>query len=78
MEVVKLCRMKKYLKIFYDAGTIAFHYTILYSLYSVASASPSCFEAHVGLFRLLMKEIFDAYVQGPPTHIDAFQTNIFS
>ena len=26
--------MKKYLKIFYDAGTIAFHYTILYSLYS--------------------------------------------
>ena len=27
--------MKKYLKKFYDAGTIAFHYTILYSLYSV-------------------------------------------
>jgi hypothetical protein len=33
-EVVKLCRMKKYLKFFYDAGTITFHYTILYSLYS--------------------------------------------
>ena len=44
----------------------------------VVSTSPSCFEAHEGLFRLLMKEIFDAYVQGPPTHIDAFQTNIFS
>ena len=26
--------MKKYLKNVYDAGTIAFHYTILYSLYS--------------------------------------------
>ena len=26
--------MKKYLKNFYDAGTIAFHYTILYPLYS--------------------------------------------
>ena len=25
--------MKKYLKFFYDAGTIEFHYTILYSLY---------------------------------------------
>ena len=25
--------MKKYLKNVYDAGTIAFHYTILYSLY---------------------------------------------
>ena len=25
----------------------------------VASASPSCFEAHVGLFKLLMKGIFD-------------------
>jgi hypothetical protein len=28
----------------------------------VASASPSRFEAHVGLFRLLMKGIFDPYV----------------
>ena len=27
--------MKKYLKNFYDAGTIAFQYTILYPLYSV-------------------------------------------
>ena len=28
----------------------------------VASTSPSCFEAHAGLFRLLMKGIFDPYV----------------
>ena len=28
----------------------------------VANASPSRFEAHAGLFRLLMKGIFDAYV----------------
>ena len=28
----------------------------------VGSTSPSCFEAHVGLFRLLMKGIFDPYV----------------
>jgi hypothetical protein len=28
----------------------------------VANASPSCFEAHVGLFTLLMKGIFDPYV----------------
>jgi hypothetical protein len=28
----------------------------------VANASPSRFEAHVGLFRLLMKGIFDPYV----------------
>ena len=28
----------------------------------VASTSPSRFEAHVGLFRLLMKGIFDPYV----------------
>ena len=29
----------------------------------VVSASPSRFEAHVGLFRLLMKGIFDPYIQ---------------
>ena len=28
----------------------------------VAITSPSCFEAHEFLFRLLMKDIFDAYV----------------
>ena len=28
----------------------------------VANASSSCFEAHVGLLRLLMKGIFDPYV----------------
>ena len=28
----------------------------------VASISPSCSEAHAGLFRLLMKGIFNAYV----------------
>ena len=28
----------------------------------VVSTSSSHFEAHAGLFRLLMKEIFDAYV----------------
>ena len=28
----------------------------------VANASPSRFEAHVSLFRLLMKGIFDPYV----------------
>ena len=33
-EVVKLCRMKKYLKISYDAGTIALHYVVLNYLYS--------------------------------------------
>ena len=31
----------------------------------VESASPSHFEAHVGLFRLLVKGIFDPYVLGP-------------
>ena len=35
----------------------------MYVNYSiVASTSPSHFEAHAGLFRLLMKGIFDAYV----------------
>ena len=33
---------------------------LIYS--KVASTSPSRFETHIGLFRLLMKEIFDAYV----------------
>ena len=28
----------------------------------IANASPSHFEAHVGLFRVLMKGIFDPYV----------------
>jgi hypothetical protein len=28
----------------------------------VASASPSCFEAHAGIFKLLMKGIFLAYL----------------
>ena len=28
----------------------------------VAKTSPSCFEAHAAIFRLLMKEIFDPYV----------------
>ena len=28
----------------------------------VASTRPSCFEAHVGLFKLLMKGIFNPYV----------------
>ena len=28
----------------------------------VATSSPSCIEAHAGLFRLLMKAIFDPYV----------------
>ena len=32
----------------------------------VASTSPSHFEAHAGLFRLLMEGIFDAYVQRVP------------
>ena len=32
-EVVKLCRMKKYLKFSEDAGTIASHYDVLYPLY---------------------------------------------
>ena len=34
--------MKKYLKNVYDAGTIAFHYTILYSLYSAPTPWNSC------------------------------------
>ena len=33
-EVVKLCRMNKYLKFSYDAGTMAFHYGVLHLLYS--------------------------------------------
>ena len=33
-----------------------------FSYLIVASAGPSCFEAHLGLFRLLMKGIFDPYV----------------
>ena len=33
----------------------------------VGSASPSLFEAHVGLFRFLMKGIFDPYVLWPFT-----------
>ena len=32
---------------------------------TVASTSPSCFEAHVGLFKLLMKGIFNPYVLRP-------------
>ena len=36
------------------------NYEITYRI--VANASPSCFEAHVSLFRLLMKGIFDPYV----------------
>ena len=32
------------------------------TIYIVGNASPSQFEAHVGLFRLLMKGIFDPYV----------------
>ena len=39
--------------------TVAFRYR------NVASTSLSHFEAHVGLFRLLMKGICDAYVLGP-------------
>ena len=41
--------MKKYLKNIYDAGTIAFHYTILYSLYSAPHSKNS--ETHSGIFR---------------------------
>ena len=37
-------------------------YTFLSRYRIVASTSPSRFEAHVGLFRLLMKGIFDTYV----------------
>ena len=44
----------------------------------VMSSNTSHLEAYAGFFRLLMKGIFDSYVQGPPTHIDAFQTSIFS
>ena len=31
----------------------------------VTSSNTSCLEAHAGLFRLLMKGIFDPYVLGP-------------
>ena len=47
-------------------NVIGTRYIILKIEYrKVASASPSCFEAHVGLlglFRLLLKGIFDPYV----------------
>ena len=33
--------------------------------HKVASSNTSCLEAHAGFFRLLMKGIFDTYVQGP-------------
>ena len=34
-----------------------------FSYRKVASSNTSCLEAHVGFFRLLMKGIFDSYVQ---------------
>ena len=46
-----------FLLLFAAVKVIHFKYLI------VASASPSRFEVHVGLFRLLMKGIFDLYVQ---------------
>ena len=48
-EVVKLCRMKKYLRI-YDAGTIAFHYVVLNCLYSgkvIISESSKIYDKHI-------------------------------
>ena len=33
--------------------------------YKVTSPNASCLEAHAGLFRLLIKGIFDPYVLGP-------------
>ena len=47
-----------------SSGTLFFSdfkYGILIRYRIVANASPSRFEAHVGLFRLLMKGIFDPY-----------------
>ena len=38
---------------------------IFYEYRIVESTSPSCIEAHAGLFRLLMKGIFDPYVLWP-------------
>ena len=38
-------------------------FTVLIKIYRiVASTSPSRIEAHAGIFRSLMKEIFDPYV----------------
>ena len=42
--------MKKYLKKFYDAGTIAFHYTILYPYTRVESLSRHLFEIYRAIF----------------------------
>ena len=51
------------LKIEAFGNVIGTRYIILKIEYrKVASASPSCFEAHVGLFRLLLKGIFYPYV----------------
>ena len=46
-------------------GSISFivFFTNLVGKYRiVTSTRPSCFEAHAGLFKLLMKGTFDAYV----------------
>ena len=40
-------------------------FTIYFAYRIVASSSPSRIEAHAGLFRLLMKGIFDPYVLWP-------------
>ena len=43
----------------------------------VVSTSPSCFEAHAGLFRLLMKRIFDAYGLWPFDKSFVFDVKMF-
>ena len=45
----------------FKAYNIPIYTSILHAYCIVPSTSPSCFEAHAGLFRLLMKDIFDTY-----------------
>ena len=40
---------------------VVYGWSLIYTYRKVGSTSPSRFEAHAGLFRLLMKGIFDPY-----------------
>ena len=48
-------------KMSFKKSAIFFFSNLAYTSHIVASTSPSCFEAHADLFRLLMKGIFDPY-----------------
>ena len=54
--------MTRFSRIFVKIESLKFLQFYLMKFYLSASTSPSCLEAHAGLFRLLMKGMFDAYV----------------